>query len=78
MNNCHYYFFWCLYLLRHIFYLGIIATMSLITLGLRLVNLKGSLDKHLYTYTKGIFLLSFMTALAVDLSMPVKANGSNC
>ena len=26
--------------------------MSLITLGLRLVNLKGSLDKHLYTYTK--------------------------
>ena len=52
--------------------------MSLITLGLRLVNLKGALDKHLYTYTKGIFLLSFMTALAVDLSMPVKANGSNC
>ena len=56
----------------------IIAAMSLITLGLRLVNLKGSLDKHLYTYTKGIFLLSFMTALAVDLLMPVKTNGSNC
>ena len=55
-----------------------IAAMSLITLGLRLVNLKGSLDKHLYTYTKGIFLLGFMTALAVDLLMPVKRNGSNC
>ena len=52
--------------------------MSLITLGLWLVNLKGSLDKHLYTYTKDIYLLSFMTALAVDLLMPVKANGSNC
>ena len=51
--------------------------MSLITLGLWLVNLKGSLDKHLYTYTKDIYLLSFMTALAVDLLMPVKANGSN-
>ena len=56
----------------------IIAAMSLITLGLWLVNLKGSLDKHLYIYTKDIYLLSFMTALAVDLLMPVKANGSNC
>ena len=37
----------------------IIAAMSLITLGLRLVNLKGSLDKHLYTYTKGIFFTEF-------------------
>ena len=55
----------------------IIAAMSLITLGLWLVNLKGSLDKHLYIYTKDIYLLSFMTALAVDLLMPVKANGSN-
>ena len=27
--------------------MGIIAVMSLITLGLRLVNLKGSLDKYL-------------------------------
>ena len=52
--------------------------MSLITLGLRLVNLKGSLDKHLYTYTNGIYLLSFITAHAVDLLIPVKANGSNC
>ena len=77
MNKCHYYFFWCLYLLRHIFG-QIIAAMSLITLGLRLVNLKGSSDKHLYTYTKDIYLLSFMTSLAVDLLMPVKANGSNC
>ena len=46
--------------------------MRLITLGLWLVNLKGSLDKHLYTYTKDIYLLNFITAHALDLLMPVK------
>ena len=78
INKRHCHFFWCLCLLRHIFSLGIIAAMSLITLGLRLVNLKGSLDKHLYTYTNAIYLLSFITAHAVELLMPVQANGSNC
>ena len=56
MNNRHYYFFWCLYLLRHIFYLGIIAAMSLITLGLRLVNLKGVFRLNIFTPRQMVFI----------------------
>ena len=40
--------------------------------GIVVGKLEGVLDKHLYTYKSGIYLLDFITAHVLDLLMPVK------